>query len=318
MKKVLNVVKVLVLASMIWALTVFVSHFHYSRLADETDLSIPILPSPSTPPLPVSNTEIQLESPFIKTVELSTSNTLVLREPVTSESMARLSTKLLELSSKLARYDVVYLVLDTPGGEIDAGTKFLDTVHGIPQKVKTITLFAASMGYHIVQGLDERLITPHGTLMSHRAQIGGLAGQVPGNAVVRLNALLRNLDNMDSHISKRLGMTLVQYKEMIRDEYWVTGTDAVEQHSADALTYIRCNEDLKGTETLTVQTFFGTVEVTFAKCPAITGILEIKLAGNVIANKDQEVRSFIIQMFEDKRSFVDDYIVTGKFKQMLR
>jgi ATP-dependent protease ClpP protease subunit len=225
---------------------------------------------------------------------------------------------MLELSAKLPRDAVIYLVLDTPGGEIEAGSRFIDAAHGIPQKVKTITLFAASMGYHIAQELDERLITVHGTLMSHRAKAGEISGEIPGNLVTRVNALLRDLDLADARIARRLGMSLEDYKEMIRDEYWVVGPDAVEQRSADGLANIHCAPDLQGTEIITVNTIFGAVDVTLSKCPAISGPLGIAIHNDVPKDKQKEVRDIVTKMLTDKETFVHEYITTGQFAKVLR
>lgn len=312
-----TLVKIISISTVIMALTAVILSKRGIKSFSRPTESETVVYLPLTPSLPNPNRG-SFKSYKVKTIELKAANTLVLREVVSEQSIAKLSSKLLALSKDLPPDAVIYLVLDTPGGEISAGTRFIDTVHGLPQKVKTITLFAASMGYHIAQELDERMITEHGTLMSHRAKASGMEGEVPGNAVTRLNAMLRSLDVMDNKIAKRIGISLDAYKEMIRDEYWVDGADAVDQRSADSLANIHCAEDLSGTEDLEVLTLFGPVTVTFSKCPAISGILDVKLGKSISPEKQKEARELVTKMFEDKESFVRSYIITGKFNQVLK
>ena len=86
-------------------------------------------------------------------VVLSKSNTLALQGPVTYSSVAQLQQKMIALSNSLSKNSTIYLVLDTPGGSVGAGMALIDTAKSIPQRVVTITSFAASMGFITVQSL---------------------------------------------------------------------------------------------------------------------------------------------------------------------
>ena len=130
--------------------------------------------------------------PNSKTVVLEKGNTVVIRSPVNSKSMSKAMFELNELSFKLNKEDKIYLVLDTPGGSVFAGLDFIDYAKALPQKIITITKFAASMGFQIVQNLDDRYITPSGTLMSHRAS-GGVSGQFDGELESRYKMIKENI-----------------------------------------------------------------------------------------------------------------------------
>jgi len=130
------------------------------------------------------------------------------------------------------------------------------------------------MGYHIFQSLDERLVFPSSSLMSHRVSIGGLAGQVPGEAVTRINDIIATSNEMDEKVAKRIGISTEAYQKLIYDELWLSGSSAVKLKHADRVAKIRCsNELLNGTQKSTVNTLFGPVEVTTSKCPLISGVL---------------------------------------------
>lgn len=201
---------------------------------------------------------------------------------VDSKSAAKAQVDLANLSASLDSNDVIYLIIDSPGGSVTAGNQFIDFAQSIPQKVKTISLFAASMGYHMSQSFDERLVVKSSTLMSHRASLGGISGQVPGEVDSRLNNIKQVLAEMDIFVSKRIGISLEAYKDAIHNELWLTGSEAVLKHHADRLVKVVCAKELmQSTRSETVHTMFGPVEVEFSGCPLITGPLSVKFGKNI-------------------------------------
>ena len=116
-------------------------------------------------------------------IKLEKGNFVVLDKAFSKSSTADIMSKINEIlynpiyQSKsiipplLTKKRVIYLILDTPGGEVVSGLQMFDYLNALNVEVKTITLFAASMGFHAVQFLGERLITPSGTLMTHKARV---------------------------------------------------------------------------------------------------------------------------------------------------
>lgn len=259
--------------------------------------------------------------PQIPLLILGKSNTLVFRDIVTAESMGKLENQLNEMSHKLSPNTPIFLVLDTPGGDVEAGLHFIDMARGIPQEVNTITLFAASMGFHIVQGLSSRYITPSGTLMSHRVSINGLEGHVPGEAVVRLNKIIRQSVVMDKEIAKRIGMTFEDYENLIHDEYWVSGADAVADKVADETVLINCADDLNGSYVQSIQTLFGTIKVEWSNCPTIEFPLSVNsqaLLDSISDKNDKKsMEEFISTLLNNKKQFIKKYILNQSYKQFI-
>lgn len=172
---------------------------------------------PDVDNLAASSENLKL-SPAKKTIILEKKNMLVFRGPVTAKSVAEAQAKLLKMSYKLKRSDVIYLVLDTPGGSVFSGMEFIDHLRAVPQKIQTVTLFAASMGFQIVQNMDKRYITRSGTLMSHRAR-GGIQGQFDGELETRYRMVKRAINYLDAIASKRMDLSLKDYRKLIKDEY---------------------------------------------------------------------------------------------------
>lgn len=245
-----------------------------------------------------------------KTITLEKSNTLVLRGPVTSDSVAKLQQKINILSHKLSKKSKIYLVIDTPGGSVFAGMELIDHLRAIPQKIQTITLFAASMGFQIVQNMDKRYITPSGTLMSHRAR-GGVRGQFDGEFETRYKMVKRKINYLDAISAKRMELSVVQYKKLIKDEYWVHGFDARAAKAVDEMVNLTCGESLSGEEVITVRTFFGPTNITFSKCPVIRGSLKVDLKRIKLENRFK-VKDALNKAFLQKERYVEDFILTGK------
>lgn len=238
----------------------------------KTEAQVQILELPKKPDL-ISNLSFKAFQ-AAKTITLESANTVVLRGPVSSKSVGEVMAKMEELRQNLSDSEVIYLVLDTPGGSVFAGLDLIDYMKSLPNKVQTITLFAASMGFQIVQNMDTRYITETGTLMSHRAS-GGLEGQFDGELESQYKMVKRKIDYMDSIASKRMGKTIEEYKAMIKDEYWVSGFDAAEEKAADEKVNLRCGKTLSGSTTQEVQVFIFTLEVEFSNCPLIRGPLKV-------------------------------------------
>lgn len=251
----------------------------------------------------------------IPVLVLEKTNTLVFNEVVTDESVAKFQVQLQEMSNKLPADKEIIVVLYTPGGSVDAGMQMIDSMQAIPQKVKTLTLFSASMGFQFVQNMGERMITPSGMLMSHRAS-GGMEGELGGEFDVRLNMVKRQIEYMDTIAARRMKMTLEDYRKLIADEYWVHGFEAVEDRAADKMVLARCGKEMTGTEKKEFRTMFGPLQVTFSKCPLITGPLEIEM-GRVEPDHQEEVLQFTKLLYENPREFVKSWVKTGKYEKIL-
>lgn len=269
-------------------------------------------PDPLFKALPVSFPVVQ------KTVTLEAKNTVVFRGPVMGSTVDKAIRQLIEMSRELAKTDTIYLVLDTPGGSVTDGAEFIDFLEGLPQEVKTITMFAASMGFQIAENnKGERMITRNGTLMSHRAYLGGMEGQLNGEFESRYRMIKRQIDYLETVDIKRIGITMEEYQEKINKEWWVHGYDAAEQKVADTMIILQCGKSMTGEEELVVQTMFGNVSVMFDKCPLFRNPIKVELKG-IMESDRVKVRDLMNDLFYDKVKFVRENIVTNKFYQIFQ
>lgn len=249
--------------------------------------------------------------PASKTITLESKNTVVFRGPVTDKSASDTQRKILKLSHKLSKSTPIYLILNTPGGSVGAGLDLIDFMRAIPQKVHTITLFAASMGFQIAQNMDIRYITPNGTLMSHRARLSGLGGQLDGELESRYQMIKRKVDYLDAIAAKRMKISVKNYKNLVLNEYWVHGFDSVYEDAADEMVNVTCGTSLVGTNKQNFQTFFGTAVVEFSNCPLIQAPIDITFV-SIVKGKESKFKKLLDSAFTNKRNYVKEYILTGE------
>lgn len=264
---------------------------------------------------------VQAKKPLItkkaRILNLNKNNTLILRGPVTAISVAKLQQQAAELSSKLSASQDIYLVLDTPGGSVVDGMFLIDFLKALPQKIHTVNLFAASMGFQIAMNLNKRYTLTAATYMSHRASIRGLGGEIDGELDVRYANIKRMIYYMENIAANRMGIDVNTYRGLIRDEYWVNGFDSVNEKVADEVIFAKCDKSLDGSYEEEVRTMFGTFKVTLANCPLITGPLKIDMNANNLSD-EKSLQNYVNLLYSNKKSFVRKYIVNGEIFSILK
>lgn len=233
---------------------------------------------------------------------LTEDNSISFNQAFTSVFVAKKQLELLIKSSKLPKHKPLYVVLDTPGGSVSDGLSFIDTVKSLDRNVHTITIFAASMGYQVVQELGIRYIVPSGQLMSHRGAISGLSGQIPGELNARLNHIQQILEDMNVRAAKRVGMSLEKYQDLIINEYWVSGRHAVSQKHADFVANVSCDNNLiNSSDTQKVFTPFGEVTLKFSKCPLISVPVDVSFSNSM----NIEQKKLAVKFLNDSKRKID-------------
>lgn len=214
------------------------------------------------------------------TVILSDSNQVSLVDEVNEQTVGDVISQVRKL--KKSDNCVIYLYLKTPGGGIIAGGDLIETLKGSGCEVKTITSFAASMGFQIAQNLGERLITQSGTMMSHHARggfEGEFGGQAPSQVENRHNFWKEKMDALDQITVNRTNgkQTLQSYQKAYENELWLTAEKAVEQGYADRIVNVKCDKTLDGVIPKTTQFFGMDIQYDLDKCPLNSAPMNVRM-----------------------------------------
>lgn len=234
-------------------------------------------------------------------IVLSDNNTVSLALPIDATSASYVQKDLMNKDLALPKGKPIYLVLNSPGGYVDAGMGIIEMAKGLDRPVHTISMFSASMSFIISQKLDTRYVLESSTLMSHRVRSSGMGGEIPGSLQSRVDSLFNMTTEIDTAVSSRAGMSLPAYRERIANEMWISGAEAVASKFADKLISVKCDKSLAGYGAeQTVDVILFSVRVRFPKCPLITEP-EV-LMGN---------SEFVEVMVNNKPKFIKTYLDTG-------
>lgn len=242
-------------------------------------------------------------SVFGKTITLTDQNTLALNGQVDGNSMQGLMSGLQELN-KIQTDEPIYLVINSPGGSVYDGFDFIRFAETSKRPIHTVTIFAASMAFQIVEALGNRYVTSYSTLMSHKAS-GGFKGEFPGQLDSRYAHVLSHIIEQDKHVIKRTNgkQTLESYAQLIQNEYWANSSKAINDGFADEQVSVECSESLQGNVEKEIDLGFFSANVIFSKCPLITeplGISQGKRGFNYVLQNNIDVVREYKKIFEIK------------------
>lgn len=208
---------------------------------------------------------------FAKEILLTENNTVSLNGPVNDSSILDVQVKLQELSALGEASEPIYLVLNTPGGSVMAGLDLIQYMNTLRRPVYAVANTAISMGFHILQSSAIRYVTPYATVMSHRAH-GGFEGDIPQQLNSRISHINQLLSKMDEQVISRTNgkHDKASYTELIRDEAWFVGDNAVTGGFADEVVTLKCSDELNSWTTKTIKFFIFTINVKFSNCPLIS------------------------------------------------
>lgn len=255
----------------------------------------------------------------LRKIVLEKKNTVSLRLPIFASTAQNVKEALIAKDAALPAGEPIYLFQETPGGDIVAGEALIQTALSLGREVKTINNFAASMGFINAQSLGERLVTPNGTLMAHRAYVG-IDGQIPGEFNTMASFIQESVEALEHRVSARMGISHKDYQTLVKDEYWVTGAKAVAAGAADAVVQVSCASDLQGEYYESVSTFFGNVEVTWKECPLLADYVDVNFSDMRFSSEAERdrVTSLIRTSLTNRRSVATDVSVRNALARIMR
>lgn len=124
----------------------------------------------------------------------------------------------------------ILLVINSPGGSVDAGFAIWDQVKMITSPVTTlVTGLAASMGsvLSLVSGKGKRFATPNARIMIHQPLI---AGRMQGQATdleIQAKEILRTRDDLVKLYAAETGKSFKEIEEALDRDMWLSAEEAL-------------------------------------------------------------------------------------------
>lgn len=223
-----------------------------------------------------------------QTITLTGDNLLLLTGEVNGDSVGAIIKRARELDFKnqgkmrIDHSTPLYLYLNTPGGSIISGMELIEALKGMGRPVHTVTAFAASMGFQIAQGLNNRYVLKSGILMSHRAAgqfEGSFGGPPPSQMDSRYGLWLQITKELDEVAVARTNgkQTLESYQKAYSNELWATGQQSIAGGYADEIVMVKCGEGLEGTTEHTMEFLGMSIHFELDKCPINTSPVNAKV-----------------------------------------
>lgn len=226
----------------------------------------------------------------LKNILLTANNHVVIRGPITSDSIA---PKLVELNN--IQTDEIYVYLQSPGGSVTAGTTFIQQMmhlKDIGKKINCIGDIAISMAFVIFQYCDIRYTTFSSIVMQHQMSVG-LEGEF-NNIQNKINFYKEMNNKLDLDQSAKIGLKLRDFREKTQHDWWLYGESIVNNKVADEMVHVGCSQDLyKKTVSENFRTFFGSLVSLFSRCPIPRGPLHQRFMNDDNEIYDNEIIKYI-------------------------
>lgn len=173
----------------------------------------------------------QAKKELYKVRTINPENVVLLNVGISDESVEQTIQSLQEAG------DTVYLVIDSPGGSVFAGTKLVNHIRFSGQKIVTVCeSICASMGFHIFEAGTRRIMSDKALLMGHPAS-GGARGNIH-EMITMLTAIKDYTERMDRYIADRAKIPYEKFELMNLKNLWIESNDAVKMGLADEVAYV--------------------------------------------------------------------------------
>ena len=205
-----------------------------------------------------------------KFIELNETNHIAIKGRIDEEQITK---NLLDLNK--LKGNTWYIYIQSGGGSVIDGLTLVEQIKFYQQNNKTVICiveYAFSMAFVILQYCDTRYGLSSAITMQHQMSLG-LKGPIL-NLNNKLNYVKKMNEDLDTYQATRLGLSIENFHKKVSNDWWIYGTDNLENKIIDEIVQVGCNKKLlNSTYNITEYTFFGTVEFTYSQCPMIKNFI---------------------------------------------
>lgn len=163
----------------------------------------------------------------------------------------------------------IYVYIDSPGGDVDSGQKIIQYINFKKDTNKTIMCIAweaHSMAFNILQACTYRYVLQDSKMMQHQMSLKNVVGNIENiNSYMQITNKM--YDKLILDASKRIGLSVEAYKIKIMNDWYLYGSEIVENNVADAMiSSVGCSKKLTDSDSIT--TIVDNM-LTISDCPII-------------------------------------------------
>ena len=136
----------------------------------------------------------------------------------------------------------IYIYINSNGGCVFEGNNIINYIKYLDNSGKNIYCIAQnafSMAFYIFQNCPNRYITESSILMQHQMTIGSMDKYENLKSYFKLMDSINN--NFINYMAKKISISKDDYKKKILSDWWIYGSDIINNHLADDIVTIGCD-----------------------------------------------------------------------------
>lgn len=135
---------------------------------------------------------------------------------------------------KLDNGEPIYVVINSPGGFVEAGLQIVEALQAAKSPIITICVEGCySMAAVIFETGDQRIMLPEAKLMFHCLWYGGNANAYEHHKYSHEALVIEK--QLEKIVTDRVGMDPEAYEQLMQGELWLDASSAVGTRFADAV-----------------------------------------------------------------------------------
>ena len=176
-------------------------------------------------------------------ITLNKTNTIFINDEINEDSISKAIYKLTHMKE-----DNIYIYIDSFGGNIKHGNRFIEVIEYFSKikKIYCIASYAASMAFIILQKCPYRYATKTSILMQHNIKVS-----LVNNEKNNIKNYIEYVDNIENYLIEqqitRLKMEKEKFIELVKNDWWITGSQALNKNVVDKLVIVGCDTNIEDT-----------------------------------------------------------------------
>lgn len=158
---------------------------------------------------------------------------VIFNGPIDDNTAAEVCLGLLQLEAE-SHGSSITLMINSPGGSVQAGWQICDTIEMIGNVEVICTALAASMAALVLMSGARRTILPHARVLLHQP-LAGASMQQASDFEITCKELSRTRDEVYRYICEHTGKSLAQVAEDCDRDHWLSAQEALDYGIVDEI-----------------------------------------------------------------------------------